>query len=675
MKNNLITSLALVLIILLPFTFSDRGDEINPEILSDSTVGFYQSTTCEISLIEFYLKNVNTSLDIYYNNNDYSDVRCFGKITGVDKIGTSFMVSIGTNTSLNFIIQTFIWLLLFLFIPKKGEKIRISLKYLSVTPVIFILQYFGENRFYEKTNILYSNQIQLDNFYLLSIFLFLVLITFISRDIFEKRINNIVNYLPFVFLIIGTYSGMNLNIYLIIFSIFGLNSIKGWASFSRVDLIYFSFSSIWLINSIESNYFFDGDKLRGFTNSSYNFISQLFWIVILYLLLKGLIFVVKESKEFISLGILTKNFLISGSLVVSLGILGSNLPIFNFLNYYIFGQNKRGMKEFSSVAGNTWRGFSSSAESIGEFFGLIILIVGFAVIFKENRIAKPYFFLLIPIIYGLYRSNNFAAMLSLLATVAICLVVKSKIYQKNKRNFILISAFIFLFTFLFFVLTNDYEYLSTELVYEATLHQDFYSDTNSYKSFVKIREKMIERDLNSILYNEENLQKASTAYISVVNIFTQQINVPFIPNFIAFISIVSLLINRTEMWGIFIAKFNPTTLETLFGTGPFQLNKYLYEHKIKLDLPEYRLQELFLPHSSLLDIIIFFGIFGFLLITCFTIYLYLYKKNNLLLKLTCFYLILNFLKSDSILYLNSFLLIATSFLVLYFRESSEVEDA
>ena len=212
MKNNLVTSLALVLIILLPFTFSDRGDEINPEILSDSTVGFYQSTTCEISLIEFYLKNVNTSLDIYYNNNDYSDVRCFGKITGVDKIGTSFMVSIGTNTSLNFIIQTFIWFLLFLFIPEKGEKIRISLKYLSVTPVIFILQYFGENKFYEKTNILYNNQIQFDNFYLISIFLFLVLTTFISRDIFEKRINNIVNYLPFVFLVIGTYSGMNLNI-------------------------------------------------------------------------------------------------------------------------------------------------------------------------------------------------------------------------------------------------------------------------------------------------------------------------------------------------------------------------------------------------------------------------------------------------------------------------------
>ena len=30
------------------------------------------------------------------------------------------------------------------------------------------------------------------------------------------------------------------------------------------------------------------------------------------------------------------------------------------------------MKTIESIAGNTWRGFSSSAESIGEFYGLVI---------------------------------------------------------------------------------------------------------------------------------------------------------------------------------------------------------------------------------------------------------------------------------------------------------------
>ena len=40
----------------------------------------------------------------------------------------------------------------------------------------------------------------------------------------------------------------------------------------------------------------------------------------------------------------------------------------------IFGQNKTGMRTFDSVAGNTWRGFSASAESAGEFYGFVLLM-------------------------------------------------------------------------------------------------------------------------------------------------------------------------------------------------------------------------------------------------------------------------------------------------------------
>ena len=61
------------------------------------------------------------------------------------------------------------------------------------------------------------------------------------------------------------------------------------------------------------------------------------------------------------------------------------------------------------------------------------------------------------------------------------------------------------------------------------------------------------------------------------------------------------------MWGIFIAKYNPTFVEAVFGTGPFQLNKYLYDHDIKLDVPNAKLQSLFLPHSSFLDLLLFIG--------------------------------------------------------------------
>ena len=114
-------------------------------------------------------------------------------------------------------------------------------------------------------------------------------------------------------------------------------------------------------------------------------------------------------------------------------------------------------------------------------------------------------------------------------------------------------------------------------MYEATLHHDFYTDSNDYKTFKKIEQKMIERDLGTLLRNQDNLENASTTYKFLVKIFTQDINVPLFPNIVAIISFVSLLINRTEMWGIFIAKYNPNFFGALFGMDPMQLNDYLYD--------------------------------------------------------------------------------------------------
>ena len=674
MKNKLSLIGLILLIVLIPFSISDRQDDIVPEILSETTVGFYQTTTCEISLFEFYLKNFNNSEKMYFNNNNYADVRCFGKITGMDKIGSSYMVSIGTNTSINFIIQSTIWLLLFLMIPKSKNENKFSLNRSLIIPFIFLIQYIGENKFYLKENIIHNIDLAPSNFYLLSKLIFLVLVVIVFQDIFKSRTQNVINYFPFMFLIVGTYSGMNLNIYLIVFSFLGIQSLKGKSSFKKFDIIYFLLSTFWIFNIPNNDYFFDGDKLRGFTNSSFNLTSQIFWILIFYLLCKGLIFVVKESLNFIKIENLAKSFLISGSLIVFFGFVGSNYPIFNFINYFIFGQNKRGMKEFTSIAGNTWRGFSSSAESIGEFYGLSILIIAYLIINKKNKVTNPLFLLLVPVSYGLYRSNNFAAILSLIFSIAIILVISTKVLKKNKRNVVLVSGFLIFTTFLIYILNNDYDYLSTELVYEATLHQDFYSDPNSYKSFLKVEQKMIERDLNSILYNEQNFLNASTSYVFVVNLFTQGINIPFIPNFVAFLSIISLIINRTEMWGIFIAKFNPSVLESLFGTGPLQLNKYLSEHNVRLDLPNNRLQELFLPHSSFLDILIFFGLFGLFTFLGLSTFLFMKKETNHLLKIICFYLVLNLLKSDSILYLNSFCLIFFSFSYLFFYKDTAINE-
>ena len=83
---------------------------------------------------------------------------------------------------------------------------------------------------------------------------------------------------------------------------------------------------------------------------------------------------IDESKNTFNLTLFKQNAVISSLLILFFGFIGSKSPIINFYNFYLFGQNKRGMKSFDSIAGNTWRGFSSSAESIGEFYAFTILL-------------------------------------------------------------------------------------------------------------------------------------------------------------------------------------------------------------------------------------------------------------------------------------------------------------
>ena len=669
MKNRLIISALLVILLLTPFAFSDRSDTINPTSLSDSTIGFYQSSTCNISLLEFYFQNRNTN--IYFNANDYADIRCFGKVTGVDKTTDSYMVSIGTNTSINLLLQSSLWFLLLLFIPKIKSENKFSIRFLFVIPILLTLQYFGENKFYTKTNILHSIDLSIKNYYLIALFIFYSLCCIILFDVFKDRYLNLINYLPFIFLIVGTYSGMNLNIYLIIGSFFGIQSLVIDKKLKIPDFLYFFFSIFWIFSTNVNEYFFDGDKLRGFSNSSYNITSQIFWIFIFYFFLKGILFLIRESKDYFNIEKFIQNLLITSSLVLTFGILGSMSSIINFFNFYIFGQNKRGMKTFESIAGNTWRGFSASAESIGEFYAFTILIFIFCVIYKKINYFSPYSFLLLPTFYGLYRSNNFAAISSLVIITTALIYINTNSYKKYKFFVLSGMGAIIMISIISYLYMQDYEYLSTELVYEATLHQDFYSDSNNYKSFLQVEQKMKERDLNSILYNSENFENASSSYIFIVSAFTQKFNIPLIPNVVAIISVISLLINRTEMWGIFIAKYSPNFLETIFGSGPMQLNGYLYKHNVRLDVPEYKLQALFLPHSSALDVLIFFGILGLLLLLGSIFYLI--TKNNIfgMFKVLSIFLLMNFIKSDSILYINSMMLFVFCLSSIHYYENSD----
>ena len=64
MKTKTIPIFILFLIILLPFAITDRNDNVTPKILSESTVGYYQSTTCNISFLEFIFVNSNNNISM-----------------------------------------------------------------------------------------------------------------------------------------------------------------------------------------------------------------------------------------------------------------------------------------------------------------------------------------------------------------------------------------------------------------------------------------------------------------------------------------------------------------------------------------------------------------------------------------------------------------------------------
>ena len=115
--KNSIKIFLLILIILLPWGISNLQDDLNAKYIDSSTVGYYQINTCDISFIETLLKN-GFNQNVTYTFDHYSSIKCFGKINGVDQVEDSFKVAVGTNILINFLIQSFFWILLISFISK-----------------------------------------------------------------------------------------------------------------------------------------------------------------------------------------------------------------------------------------------------------------------------------------------------------------------------------------------------------------------------------------------------------------------------------------------------------------------------------------------------------------------------------------------------------------------------
>ena len=666
-NKNLLLVVLVISVLALPFSLSDRNDFREPKLVDDSSIGYYQSTTCGISFVEVLSKNINNTNNLYFNNNAYPGTECFGKVTGLDKVENVFIVSIGTNPSVNLLLQSVLYFLIFLLIKPKERSSSFNESLILITlrsgllSLLFTFQHFSEARFYERTNKYFLTDSSVNNYYLVGIFLIYFLIFLGLTEVANSRESVLLNYLPYAFLFVGTFVGTNMNLYILILCFFGLKGLFMKKYNFYINIIYGLFSVLWITFNYSSDNFFDADKLRGYTNSANNDASLYFWIITFYLLLNGFYYLYTVSQ--LNLDKFKQSLIYSGAGVVILGFLGAIYPSINFINFFFFGQNKRGMKELDSIAGNTWRGFSASAESIGEFFAFIILFYVLFYIKKNISLTKADYVLLPIVGYGLLKSNNFAAILSLIIFTTI-FIVNKKILNPKYRNLIFGGLFFSsLVLFIFYVVSFNYEFLSTGLLYEISLHSNFFTNSDNYINFLNIEKYFNEKDLGTLLLMEDNSSKASSSYLFLVNLFTTKINIPLIPNIVAFISMISIFINRTEMWGIFFAKYSPTIGESLFGSGPLQISEYLYRHPVRLDVPPEKLQSLFLPHSSIFDVLVFYGLIGLLLMSFFIFRIfynrkYIEKDAKYLLG----FLLINMVKSDSILYISSTILI---FLIIF----------
>ena len=68
-KKSLLMFFIILIAIVFPF-WKESSENIYPAIkVNDSSIGYYQSTTCNISLLNVFKENIDSDLKIRYNNN------------------------------------------------------------------------------------------------------------------------------------------------------------------------------------------------------------------------------------------------------------------------------------------------------------------------------------------------------------------------------------------------------------------------------------------------------------------------------------------------------------------------------------------------------------------------------------------------------------------------------
>tara|TARA_B100001540_G_scaffold166337_1_gene147090 strand:+ start:1812 stop:3812 length:2001 start_codon:yes stop_codon:yes gene_type:complete len=636
-KNKKYLRLGLIFILLIiPWSNANYFDDINADIVNHENTSFYEINTCEVSLIEFLLKNKTSIFEdnLTFWADDYSSIKCFGRVTGLLLEDNIIYISIGTNVLINLIIQSIFWMTIFSYIKKDKKQLKIDKK--VYYQGLFLLTYFlvfivyAERRFYESKfyYLKLTDFVSLsDKVSLLILFLIFFFIVKSLLDIALPRFFNLINYLPFIYLVIALNSGLNLNFYLIIFMFFGLISILKKEFNRKLNRYYLLFSIFWIFNASGSFYYplVSGKylgNLRGFSSSIYTFNSVLSWTAVVFFLVNGLLFFYRRNKLNVDLDKLLNSFSLASISVLIFGYIGSAFQITNFLNYYYFGQKKFAERISDPlslnelVETNSWNGFYSSTKSIGEFYGIVIILTIFRLI-KERKISRVNSLGVISSLLGLYLSNNLFIVFFIIL-VSIYFLFKEVIQIDDSKIKLLVPVSLIIFFIVIYQnLDDSHSYISESIITEALTYQ------------IEIESSFLKLLITS--FGEKTL-----LYVLFV-IF----------------GYISYLFNSTDFWAIFTAKYNPTFLELFVGSGPFNYGQYFHEIKIIQKADPF-----LVPHSSFLSLVIFIGLFGVIFLSYFILSKVIKNRGmlNSYGSVLLIYLGVNLFFNDSINYFSSFTL-------------------
>jgi hypothetical protein len=284
----------------------------------------------------------------------------------------------------------------------------------------------------------------------------------------------------------------------------------------------------------------------------------------------------------------------------------------------------------------SWRGIFPSSETIGEFYGLCLLFLLFY-IFNSSKVTFVNYIGIFTASLGLYFSDNRTTIILIfISTLSYVLVLNRSLIKINKLKVVGFFAIIFSFTVIYLAQLNTsapgYEFMSNSITSKALTFQKEYAVSS----------------FNSLISGLESSHTASILF--------------------GFLSVIGYLLNRSEMWGLFVARYNPTFNELLFGTGPLNFGQLYGE--VPVNSPD----SLLLPHSSVLSYLVFIGLIPMtLLLVIFLKDLYK-NRTNVQFIIFSIYISINIFKNDSMNYFSPFVMYAILYLILRGKKDSVISE-